>query len=68
MENDLSDKFPVSEIRKAIGEAEERLGVNYAETQVAAIEKALHSPVDDFDRRTRNREDDCHPWLSGSVC
>ncbi|MCM3743434.1 ATP-dependent RecD-like DNA helicase [Sporosarcina luteola] len=45
MENDLSDKFPVSEIRKAIGEAEERLGVNYAETQVAAIEKALHSPA-----------------------
>src|SRR5690606_35506028 len=45
MENDLSDKFPVSEIRKAIGEAEERLGVSYAETQVAAIEKALHSPA-----------------------
>ncbi|MCG7345053.1 ATP-dependent RecD-like DNA helicase [Sporosarcina sp. ACRSL] len=45
MENDFSDKFPVSEIRKAIGEAEERLGVNYAETQVAAIEKALHSPA-----------------------
>ncbi|MCM3710810.1 SF1B family DNA helicase RecD2 [Sporosarcina luteola] len=45
MENDLSDKFPVSEIRKAIGEAEERLGVNYAETQVSAIEKALHSPA-----------------------
>ncbi|MCM3637328.1 ATP-dependent RecD-like DNA helicase [Sporosarcina luteola] len=45
MENDLSEKFPVSEIRKAIGEAEERLGVNYAETQVAAIEKALHSPA-----------------------
>lgn len=45
MENDHSDKFPVSEIRKAIGEAEERLGVSYAETQVAAIEKALHSPA-----------------------
>ena len=45
MENDFADKFPVSEIRKAIGEAEERLGVNYAETQVAAIEKALHSPL-----------------------
>lgn len=45
MENDLSDKFPISEIRKAIGEAEERLGVSYAETQVAAIEKALHSPA-----------------------
>ncbi|WOV88778.1 ATP-dependent RecD-like DNA helicase [Sporosarcina oncorhynchi] len=45
LENDLSDTFPVSEIRKAIGEAEERLEVSYAETQVAAIEKALHSPV-----------------------
>ena len=45
MENDFADKFPVSEIRKAIGETEERLGVNYAETQVAAIEKALHSPL-----------------------
>ena len=38
-------QFPVSEIRKAIGEVEERLDVNYAETQVAAIETALHSPA-----------------------
>lgn len=45
MENDHSDKFPVSEIRKAIGEAEERLEVSYASTQVDAIEKALHSPA-----------------------
>jgi len=45
MENDTADKFPVSEIRKAVGEVEERLGVNYAETQVAAIETALHSPL-----------------------
>lgn len=45
MENDHSDKFPVSEIRKAIGEAEERLEVSYAPTQVDAIEKALHSPA-----------------------
>lgn len=45
MENDHSDKFPVSEIRKAIGEAEERLEVSYAPTQVEAIEKALHSPA-----------------------
>ena len=40
-----TDQFPVSEIRKAVGEVEERLGVNYAETQVAAIETALHSPA-----------------------
>ncbi len=45
MENELEDQFPVSEIRSAIGEVEERLGVNYADTQVAAIEKALHSPA-----------------------
>lgn len=45
LENDHSDKFPVSEIRKAIGEAEERLGVSYAATQVDAIERALHTPV-----------------------
>ena len=43
LENDTADQFPVSEIRKAVGEVEERLGVNYAETQVAAIETALHS-------------------------
>jgi exodeoxyribonuclease V alpha subunit len=45
MENDTADQFPVSEIRKAVGEVEERFGVNYAETQVAAIETALHSPL-----------------------
>ena len=43
LENETADQFPVSEIRKAVGEVEERLGVNYAETQVAAIETALHS-------------------------
>lgn len=45
LENELDEQFPVSEIRKAIGEVEERLEVNYAETQVAAIETALHSPA-----------------------
>ncbi|MFJ7933573.1 ATP-dependent RecD-like DNA helicase [Sporosarcina sp. NPDC096371] len=45
LQNDTTDRFPVSEIRKAVGEVEERLGVNYAETQVAAIETALHSPA-----------------------
>lgn len=43
LEHDEEEKFPVSEIRSAIGEVEERLDVTYAETQVAAIEKALHS-------------------------
>ncbi|WP_342505268.1 ATP-dependent RecD-like DNA helicase [Sporosarcina sp. FSL K6-2383] len=45
MQNDTTDQFPVSEIRKAVGEVEERLSVNYAETQVAGIETALHSPA-----------------------
>ncbi len=38
-------KFPSSEVRKALGDAEERLGVNYAETQVEAIENSLNSSV-----------------------
>ncbi len=45
LENETETQFPVSEIRSAIGEVEERLGVNYAETQVKAIERALHSPA-----------------------
>ena len=45
LDNEAAEQFPVSEIRKAIGEVEERLDVNYAETQVAAIETALHSPA-----------------------
>ncbi|KXH87359.1 ATP-dependent RecD-like DNA helicase [Sporosarcina sp. HYO08] len=45
LQNELADQFPVSEIRKAIGEVEESLGVYYAETQVSAIETALHSPT-----------------------
>lgn len=44
-ESETETQFPVSEIRSAIGEVEERLGVNYAETQVKAIETALHSPA-----------------------
>ncbi|HSI66843.1 MAG TPA: ATP-dependent RecD-like DNA helicase [Planococcus sp. (in: firmicutes)] len=39
------DRFPASEIRKALGEAEERLGVNYAETQVDAIDSSINSSV-----------------------
>ncbi|GKV66766.1 MULTISPECIES: SF1B family DNA helicase RecD2 [Sporosarcina] len=45
LENEVDEQFPASEIRKAIGEIEERLGVQYAETQVEAIEKALHSSL-----------------------
>ena len=54
LENETEKQFPVSEIRKAIGEVEERLEVNYAETQVAAIETALHSPAMILNRGTRN--------------
>ncbi|MBB4825805.1 exodeoxyribonuclease V alpha subunit [Sporosarcina luteola] len=45
MKSEKADAFPASEVRKAIGEAEERLGVTYAETQAAAIQTALHSSV-----------------------
>lgn len=45
LEKEAETQFPVSEIRSAIGEVEERLEVNYAETQVKAIETALHSPA-----------------------
>lgn len=45
LEGETAAEFPVSEIRSAIGEVEERLEVNYAETQVQAIETALHSPA-----------------------
>lgn len=37
--------FPASEIRKRIGDAEERFGVSYAETQIEAIETAINSAV-----------------------
>lgn len=39
------DRFSKDEIRKAIGEVEERLDVSYAETQAKAIECALNSSV-----------------------
>ncbi|WP_019415514.1 ATP-dependent RecD-like DNA helicase [Paenisporosarcina sp. TG20] len=37
--------FPTSEIRKALGEAEDRLGVTYAQTQIAAIELGMNASV-----------------------
>jgi len=43
--NDHAEKFSKDEIRKAIGEAEERLEVTYAETQAKAIEQALNSSI-----------------------
>lgn len=39
------DRFPASEVRRALGEAEERLGVNYAETQIEAIDGSINSSV-----------------------
>lgn len=45
LEQESRTKFPSSEVRKALGEAEERLGVNYAETQVDAIESSINSSV-----------------------
>lgn len=43
--NEEQSSFPSSEIRKVIGEAEERFGVTYADTQVKAIETAINSAV-----------------------
>lgn len=45
LDNEVAEQFPASEIRKAIGDIEERLEVQYAETQVEAIEQALHSSL-----------------------
>lgn len=45
LEQESRAKFPSSEVRKALGEAEERLGVNYAETQIDAIESSINSSV-----------------------
>ncbi|MBT2569133.1 ATP-dependent RecD-like DNA helicase [Planococcus sp. ISL-110] len=44
-EQETRTKFPSSEVRKALGEAEERLGVSYAETQIDAIESSINSSV-----------------------
>ena len=43
--NKLAQSFSSDEIRKAIGETEERLGVQYATTQAQAIETALNSAI-----------------------
>ncbi|AXH98933.1 ATP-dependent RecD-like DNA helicase [Sporosarcina sp. PTS2304] len=43
--HEVDSQFPTSEIRKAIGEIEERLEVEYAQSQVEAIERALHSSM-----------------------
>lgn len=44
-QNEKHQRFSQDEIRKAIGEVEERFEVNYAETQAQAIECALNSSV-----------------------
>ena len=43
--NKLAENFSRDEIRKAIGDIEEQLGVSYAPTQIQAIETALNSAV-----------------------
>lgn len=43
--NEEHSSFPVAEIRKQIGDAEERFEVSYAETQIHAIETAINSAV-----------------------
>ncbi|SOC02325.1 exodeoxyribonuclease V alpha subunit [Ureibacillus xyleni] len=44
-QNDKQQRFTKDDIRKAIGEVEERLEVTYAETQAEAIECALNSSI-----------------------
>lgn len=44
-ENNNRQVFSIDEIRKVIGEVEERLEVTYAETQAKAIECALNSSI-----------------------
>ncbi|WLR49959.1 ATP-dependent RecD-like DNA helicase [Bacillus tianshenii] len=41
----FADEFPESEFLKALGELEERLGVQYAPSQKDAIQKAVSSPM-----------------------
>ncbi len=43
MEDEQFKHFPLAEIKKQLGSLEERLGVQYAETQIKAIEIALNS-------------------------
>lgn len=44
-QTEYADQFPESEFLLALGELEERLGVQYAPTQKEAIQKALMSPM-----------------------
>ncbi len=44
-EQDAHHKFPIAEMKKHLGGIEERLGVQYAATQVKAIETALNSSM-----------------------
>ncbi|MFJ7971239.1 ATP-dependent RecD-like DNA helicase [Psychrobacillus sp. NPDC096389] len=44
-ENDTHHKFPLAEMKKHLGAIEERLGVQYATTQVKAIETALNASM-----------------------
>lgn len=44
-ENDTHHQFPLAEMKKHLGSIEERLGVQYAPTQINAIETALNASV-----------------------
>ncbi|SDM82240.1 exodeoxyribonuclease V alpha subunit [Psychrobacillus sp. OK028] len=44
-ENDSHHQFPLAEMKKHLGGIEERLGVQYAPTQINAIETALNSSM-----------------------
>ena len=44
-ENDTHHQFPLAEMKKHLGGIEERLGVQYAPTQINAIETALNASM-----------------------
>ncbi len=45
LETPLEEKFPLAELKKAIGTVEDELDVTYAPTQVEAIERAINEPM-----------------------
>lgn len=45
LETPLEEKFPLAELKKAIGAVEDELDVTYAPTQVEAIERAINEPM-----------------------
>ncbi|HEY4579113.1 MAG TPA: ATP-dependent RecD-like DNA helicase, partial [Savagea sp.] len=45
LSGEVKEVFPQAAVTSAIGKVEERLGVNYARSQIEAIEQAIHSPL-----------------------